>query len=720
MSGPPENTSSALRFGVVAPLALVLALLAIDKELFGHVVPWVLVPLAVILGLTTSGASLLRGLPIAALALVALAWFDGKARATAVGAALLLGSLIGQAVRRGVYSTQRQQSLFASLVARVTQPAVALLDDVPYIAKVAVIWLLILIPLGSVTKLQYEIANERVVFNGREMLGVDYAEPVRELLFAVQRHRVLDGAVRAGDERARRARDVAGADAERAIAAVDAVDARLSSPVTMPYGPPFNTTARWRDAKAEWAHVARGDATSPETSDAAHAACSRTLMVLLLDVANQSNLILDPDLDSYWLMDAFVQKLPRLTDAVARSATLALQKRTDERGQRQQLVDLAGLYREQTALLSDLVNVNMTTAFAEAANFSKRSTVSSLNGPVDTARAAVTNVAEDLRREQLSGAHDVDPGQRDTTRLAVDALAAAHDLWHLVGPELRGMCERRVTKYVQQRTTGLVTTLVGTALLAYVLLGVYASIRRAVTDLGSAAGRMVAGHASGIVVSSHDEVADIAESFNKINEALVDARELRREREEIAQELHDEILQRLYAIGLELEVAKADSQDAPVQSRIDECTSRLNEVIRGVRSVILGAESGFVDSARLQKTLRSFAAQIADRGRLEVEFDLDETLLRSVSKDRAKTLAFVARETMLESKDLAQAGRARLSLRRADGCVVLEWEDDGERVPEAAKRKARVAELGGVYEQSTRTGGGNRIVCRFPDEAGHV
>src|SRR5207247_753913 len=35
---------------------------------------------------------------------------------------------------------------------------------------------------------------------------------------------------------------------------------------------------------------------------------------ILNDAANYSNLILDPDLDSYWLMDAFVAKLPRLTE----------------------------------------------------------------------------------------------------------------------------------------------------------------------------------------------------------------------------------------------------------------------------------------------------------------------------------------------------------------------------------------------------------------------
>ena len=50
---------------------------------------------------------------------------------------------------------------------------------------------------------------------------------------------------------------------------------------------------------------------------AALEAAGAPLAAMVTQVGNASNLILDPDLDSYWMMDAYVIKLPALGQLVA-------------------------------------------------------------------------------------------------------------------------------------------------------------------------------------------------------------------------------------------------------------------------------------------------------------------------------------------------------------------------------------------------------------------
>ena len=88
------------------------------------------------------------------------------------------------------------------------------------------------------------------------------------------------------------------------------------------------------------------------------------LVDLILNYAgNYSNLILDPDLDSYWLMDAYITKLPLLMDTQSKASLLALRGAAaglsaDDR------IELAGLYKLAGGITADLVNVNFKTIYS--------------------------------------------------------------------------------------------------------------------------------------------------------------------------------------------------------------------------------------------------------------------------------------------------------------------------------------------------------------------
>lgn len=94
-----------------------------------------------------------------------------------------------------------------------------------------------------------------------------------------------------------------------AVAAVDRVDATL--------GTRLRSTDRWRDARTRvLALVDR-----PQQGEAAYVAGSQAVDLLLAlagTVGDTSSLILDPDLDSYYLMDATLLRVPALLAAAGR------------------------------------------------------------------------------------------------------------------------------------------------------------------------------------------------------------------------------------------------------------------------------------------------------------------------------------------------------------------------------------------------------------------
>ena len=79
-----------------------------------------------------------------------------------------------------------------------------------------------------------------------------------------------------------------------------------------------------------------------------------------------SNLILDPDLDSYFLMDAWMIKLPQLADGIDKAAILTLRgiaKGGLTPDERTELIGLIALLK--TRMNDDLITTDMRTAFAE-------------------------------------------------------------------------------------------------------------------------------------------------------------------------------------------------------------------------------------------------------------------------------------------------------------------------------------------------------------------
>jgi hypothetical protein len=144
-------------------------------------------------------------------------------------------------------------------------------------------------------------------FAQKERLGIKYNPPLKALLEDVQRHRGMVNGYLKGDTSFKEKIFLNESQIEDDIRAIDAIDRQL--------GVTLQTTEQWRALKKNW-QTLKGTALGirDQESFEAHTALINEILSLMAHVADTSNLILDPVLDSYYLMDALVNKLPYIID----------------------------------------------------------------------------------------------------------------------------------------------------------------------------------------------------------------------------------------------------------------------------------------------------------------------------------------------------------------------------------------------------------------------
>jgi methyl-accepting chemotaxis protein len=420
--------------------------------------------------------------------------------------------------------------------------SIAVLNRLRYGRKFLLLGALILAPLGFILYLQFTTTTKDIDFNQKESYGVAWINAARDVFHGVQKHRILSVAVVAGEESFKKERDDAAAEVDRAALALDTANNE--------HGEKLKTTEGWTNAKAKWAALKGARFASAEECERAHADLAAALNDLIANYAgNNSNLILDPDLDSYWLMDAYLGKLVALSDAVAKSTSVSLLTASGDAVTGERAIELAGLY-EVTRFHADGLETGIQTSFKETKSFGKSEKLEpNLKEPLAKDRAALAAHAEMIKEQKLL--KPAAPlGRKEFVLRALTTLGENQSFWRKVDPELNYLIQKRVADYKIDRTQGLVAGGLATVVLLYLFIGFYLSVRSSVASLGSATSRMIAGTEERFAIPSRDELAEIAASYNSINTALVEARRLRTQVENDNEELQSDIMKLLRVVSM--------------------------------------------------------------------------------------------------------------------------------------------------------------------------
>lgn len=173
----------------------------------------------------------------------------------------------------------------------------------------------------------------------------------------------------------------------------------------------------------------------------------------------------------------------------------------------------------------------------------------------------------------------------------------------------------------------------------------------------------------------------ILESF-KIESArrLEEAERLRGvlvERDRIARELHDGIIQSLYAVGLQLESCAYAIDENPGQSRqeISGAMERLRGVVADIRRYIAGLRSG--EGEELRTRLRKLVDQVAAGSPIQVELQADAIPAGVLGGDQLDHLVQIVRESLSNAVRHARPRRIRVTAHLQPIGLRVEVADDG-------------------------------------------
>ena len=195
------------------------------------------------------------------------------------------------------------------------------------------------------------------------------------------------------------------------------------------------------------------------------------------------------------------------------------------------------------------------------------------------------------------------------------------------------------------------------------------------------------------------------------------------ERDRISRELHDSIIQSIYAVTLSLDDVPELAREAPAEAgeRVDEAIDALHGVIRDIRNFIFGLRPLLLDSGGLLDGLRTLADELRRNTATEVEVEGDEP--DGLPMEVVAELLAIAREALANVARHSGAGHAWLLLSAPDDDVRLEIVDDGHGLdPNAAvvghhglaNMRARAEALGGAFQVASKDGGGTRIIAVIP------
>jgi signal transduction histidine kinase len=196
--------------------------------------------------------------------------------------------------------------------------------------------------------------------------------------------------------------------------------------------------------------------------------------------------------------------------------------------------------------------------------------------------------------------------------------------------------------------------------------------------------------------------------------ALVD------ERERIAEELHDGIIQSLFAVGMGLQAAAMLGNEEQ-RERIESAVTEIDRVIRDLRNYIFGLRPGILADRQLDQALRALVEDFQSSSGVQATVEIDPAAAAELASKSPEIIQLL-REALSNVSRHARASSCRVRLARDGRHAVLMVVDDGRGFdPKGVKRgqgldniQGRANRMGGTMRLTSAPGRGTRLHLRIP------
>lgn len=374
--------------------------------------------------------------------------------------------------------------------------------------KLVLLGIVFSVPVAVLLFLLIKEQNIAIDFGENERRGVEYINPIRHLLHDIQKHQVafLNGAI----ETPALEKQI-----EEDIRSIQEVDSRYGKELKTSHGL-AGLAEKWSTTKSL---VLRSSSNAkPENINSAYDdIVGKSILPLIIQAGDTSQLILDPDLDSYYAMDNVVLNLPALGQLIAQTnahvADLILTRENME--SKKQLISFLLARIEPTM---ERLSTGLQTSINQ--NPSLRS---KLSLPLRTHIEAV-KAFDDMIRRQVLDAGPSDFAKIDLKSMSANGLKTLESnstMYDVTIGVLDDLLVTRIATFNQRRAVSLGIVSISVVFAALFVASIGRSISRPIAELREVTERINKGDLSmSADINRHDEIGELAGAINRLQKTL--------------------------------------------------------------------------------------------------------------------------------------------------------------------------------------------------------
>ncbi|MCR8634747.1 methyl-accepting chemotaxis protein [Paenibacillus radicis (ex Xue et al. 2023)] len=477
---------------------------------------------------------------------------------------------------------------------RLFAPAVALMNKLRYPQKFLLIGCVFAIPIFTLTAQMFSTINTDIQFTEKEKKGLAYHQSLMDLMFALEQY---GWSLHMGTSTAPSAnKDTKGIGEQ-----IDSIIYGLKQGAN----PDLLDPVLWASLEKQWELIkSNGTSISQNFYEIQHTALEQIVLLLIEDVQNSSNLILDPEFESYYLMDSVVTILPnywtKLEKMELMGTEVVARQQIKNPQEQEELIRLTG---DLEALLDKM------NRFADLIGKRTPKTKQQMDGLLE-ANNRSTRAAIDAFNNRLLNNGVIQITADEMTSLSRNAKKANQELFLGQMKLLQQIFDNRLDSYKANKTKDILLIIIVVVVVVYLFTAFYLSVKRAIHHLVRASNQLSAGDLTiEVATETKDEFSQVTAAFNKLTdtfrEVVRQSREVTEQAYESAEQLKSSVVEsegnnRIIS-GVMLEVAAGSSLQ--VQSA-QETSVAMNEVNIGVQriaetsSLVAGAAGDAAEEAR--------------------------------------------------------------------------------------------------------------------------
>ncbi len=358
------------------------------------------------------------------------------------------------------------------------------------------------IPLIFLSYLLFEQLTNNIETIDKERMGVEYINCVKSFLINVEDSMVVSSTFLNGDASVQTKLLDKQANVDKSLEKLQEVNKKL--------GQSLKTAEKFNVVQNDWKNIRGKNSSKLEENSALYSKLIADILDLIATLADSSTLILDPELDTYYLMDSTTSKIPSLISDLSQLKLIGLGVITRK--------TLSNEDKIKLAVLSDKIVAgrdNIARNFEVANN--KNSVVKVKMGSIISDSVSTTNRFVDLLNKKLINTTEVTISSTDYLLLANELTNDTSKLYDSAQKTLDELLEERGKSFNYKvwlaSVIEIVTLLLGAILVRIIIINITRPLKQALALANSLAKGDISAN---VEVSSNDEIGKLLLAMNEV------------------------------------------------------------------------------------------------------------------------------------------------------------------------------------------------------------